>query len=186
MSIINTPDESDDGVADLYGPELEDLGYVPSHTRKMAANPEAFRAFQQLMRTIVSQLGERRFELATLAAADAVGSQSCRHAHGRKSLKLFEEEQLERIVRDYHDASLSEADVALMDFATKLSKDSSSMTDADSLRLRKAGFTDREIVDIALAASARNYLSRALQALAVEVDVPPGLSLTLKDALTSK
>ena len=115
-----------------------------------------------------------------------MGSQACRYAHGRKSLKLFEEEQLERIARDYHDASLSEADVALMDFATKLSKDSSSMTDADSLRLRKAGFTDREIVDIALAASARNYLSRALQALAVEVDVPPGLSLTLKDALTSK
>ncbi|WP_111720463.1 carboxymuconolactone decarboxylase family protein [Homoserinimonas sp. OAct 916] len=184
MSIIETPEETDGLVADLYAAEISEIGYVPSHTRMMAVNPEAFRAFQQLVRAIVSQLGVRRFELATLAAADAVGSRACRYAHGRKSLKLFEEEQLERIARDYHDALLSDADVALMDFAAKLSRDSASMTDADSLRLREMGFTDREVVDIALAASVRNYFSRALHALAVEVDVPPGLSPSLKDALT--
>lgn len=186
MSIIETPDQSNGGAVDLYASEMADFGYVPSHTRVMAVNPEALCAFQQLVRTIVSQLGVRRYELATLAAAEAVGSQSYLYAHGRKSLKLFEAEQLERIARDYHDAQLSEADVALMDFATKLSQDSASMTDADSLRLREAGFTGREIVDIALAASARNYFSRALHALAVEVDVPPGLSPSLKDALTAK
>ena len=69
--------------------------------------------------------------------------------------------------------------------AAKLSRDSASMTDADSLRLREVGFTDREIVDIALAASVRNYFSRALHALAVEVDVPPGLSPSIQDALTT-
>ena len=184
MSIISTPDDTDAAVADLYASEIADLGYVPSHTRAMAVNPEAFRAFQQLVRTIVSQLGVRRYELATLAAADAIGSQACRYAHARKSLKLFDEEQLERILRDYHDADLSESEVALMDFAAKLSRDSASITDADSLRLREVGFTDREIVDIALAASVRNYFSRALHALAVDVDIPPGLSPSIQDALT--
>jgi len=182
--IIDTPDESDEAVDDLYAADIADLGYVPSHTRAMAVNPEALRAFQQLVRTVVAQLGVRRYELATLAAAQAIGSHACRNAHARKSLKLFDEEQLELILRDYHDAELSEADVALMDFAAKLSRDSSSMTDADSLRLREVGFTDREIVDIALAASVRNYFSRALHALAVEVDVPPGLSPAIQDALT--
>lgn len=186
MSIIATPNESDDGVADLYASNLADLGHVPSHTHMMAMNPEAFRAFQQLVRAMVSQFGVRRYELATLAAADAAGSQACRYAHGRKSLKLFEGVQLERIASDCHNAHLSEAEVALMNFATKLSQDSASMTDADTLRLREAGFTDREIVDIALAASLRNYFSRTLHALAVEVDVPPGLSPSLKDALTAK
>lgn len=186
VSIIDTPDETDDGVADLYAAEIADLGYVASHTRMMAVNPEALRAYQQLVGTIVSQLGMRRYELATLAAAGAIGSQSCLYAHGRKSLKLFDDDQLERIARDYHAAHLSEADVALMDFAAKLSRDSASMTDADSLRLREVGFTDREIVDIALAASVRNYFSRALHALAVEVDVPPGLRPSLQDALTAK
>jgi uncharacterized peroxidase-related enzyme len=184
MSIIDTPADDDASVADLYAADIADLGYVPSHTRAMAVNPEATRVFQQLARTIVSQLGLRNYELATLAAAAAIGSQACLYAHGRKSLKVFDEDQLARISRDYRDAGLSEADVALMDFAAKLSRDSASMTDADSLRLREAGFTDREIVDIALAASLRNYFSRALHALAVEVDLPPGLSPRLTEALT--
>lgn len=186
MSIIHTPDDSDEAVADLYAAEIADLGYVPSHTRAMAVNPEAFRVFQQLVRTVVSQLGVRRYELATLAAAAAIGSQACRYAHARKSLKLFDEAQLDRILRDHHDAGLSEAEVALMDFAAKLSRESASMTNADSLRLREVGFTDREIVDIALAASMRNYFSRALHALAVDVDIPPGLSPRIEDALAPR
>src|SRR5690606_25899256 len=111
------PKDSDEAVADLFAAEIADLGYVPSHTRVMAVNPEALRAFQQPVRSIVSQLGVRRYELATLAAAESIGSQSCRYAHARKSLKLFDEQQLERILRDYHDALLDEADIALMDFA---------------------------------------------------------------------
>ena len=60
------------------------------------------------------------------------------------------------------------------------------MTEADSLRLRDAGFSDREILDITLAAAVRNYFSRALQALAVELDVPPVLGEQLRDALVAR
>jgi hypothetical protein len=49
------------------------------------------------------------------------------------------------------------------------------MDDSDSQILRDHGYSDRQIVDITLAASARNYFSRALQALAVPVDAVPGL-----------
>jgi len=58
------------------------------------------------------------------------------------------------------------------------------MTDADSQRLRDAGFTDREIVDITMAAAARNFYSRSLRALAVEVDVPPDLDDAIVSAIT--
>ncbi|WP_332761777.1 hypothetical protein [Pseudarthrobacter sp.] len=57
------------------------------------------------------------------------------------------------------------------------------MTEADTLELRSHGFTDREIMDITLVATARNFLSRTLLALAVDVDVPPTLSPELQDAL---
>jgi alkylhydroperoxidase family enzyme len=66
-----------------------------------------------------------------------------------------------------------------------VSTDVASMTDADSQNLRDHGFTDRQIVDITLAAAARNYLSRALRALAVPVDDVPGLSPRLAAALLS-
>ena len=70
-----------------------------------------------------------------------------------------------------------------MAFAERVSIDASVMTDADSQRLRDVGFTDREILDITLAAAARNYYSRAVQALAVDVDETPGISEELKVAL---
>ena len=51
--------------------------------------------------------------------------------------------------------------------------------------LRDNGFTDRQIVDIALAAGVRNFFSRTLQALAVPVEDVPGLSPELTAALLS-
>ena len=177
MSIVKTVPEAEATglVAELYAEDIEDLGYVPSHSRVMALNPEAVRGFEQLMRAIALPMGKRRYELVTLAAAEAIGSQACLLAHSRKTLSILDAEQITRILRDYRDAGLTDAEVAMMDYAARLSTDSASMTDADSQRLRDAGFTDQEIVDITLAAAARNFYSRSLHALAVEVDVPPGL-----------
>jgi len=185
MSIIRTisEDEATGDVAEIYAEDVEDLGYVPSHTRVMALNPEAYRAFEALARSIARPLGIRRYELVTLAAAEAIGSDACRFAHARKSLQYMEADEVLRVVTDYRHAGLTDAEVAMMDFAAALSRDSSTMTDADSQRLRDNGFSDREILDIALAAGMRNFFSRTLHSLAVEVDVPPGLTPELVEAL---
>lgn len=187
MSIIETPteDEATGEVARIYADDLRDLGYVPSHTRVMATNPAAYDAWERLIGSIARGMDTRRYELITLAAARGAGSRHCRLAHGAKSLRFFDEEQLERIARDYRHAGLSEAEVAMMAFAERVSTDSATMTDADSELLRSAGFSDTEIVDIALAAAARNYYSRAIQALAVDVDVPASLSPALREALVA-
>jgi uncharacterized peroxidase-related enzyme len=185
MTIIRTASESEvvGLAAEIYEDDIRDLGYVPSHTRVMAVNPEAVKAFEQLIRAIAGPMSKRRYELVTLAAAMAIGSDACRVAHSRKSLKYMEEDEIVRVLEDFRSAGLSEAEVAMMEFAQKASRDSSAMTEADSLRLRELGFDDREIVDIALAAAARNYYSRALHALAVELDVPPDLSERMRAAL---
>lgn len=185
MTILRTPEESEvTGLAaELYAEDLSSLGYVPSHTRAMALNPEAVRAFEALIRSIAPGLGMRRYELVTLAAAGAIGSTACRLAHGQKSLRYIDPDELERVARDFRTAGLPDAEVAMMEFAEKLSRDSVTMTEADAAKLREHGFSDREIVDIALAAAARNYYSRALHALGVDPDVPPKLDTTLRDAL---
>ncbi|WP_448005297.1 carboxymuconolactone decarboxylase family protein [Agromyces bauzanensis] len=185
MTIIRTIPESEavGDVAALYAEDVEAVGYVPTHTKAMALNPAAFRAFEALIRSVAKPLGIRRYELVTLAAARGTRSQHCRLAHGLKSLRLFDEEQLERIARDYSDAGLSDAEVEMMRFAEQVGRDASAMTAADAERLREAGFSDQEIVDITIAASARLYFGSALQALGVEVDVPPMLSEPLRAAL---
>lgn len=185
MSIIETPSpETVTGLAaDIYADDLEHMGYVPDHTRVMAVNPEAYRAWETLIGAIAGGMGKRRYELVTLAAARGVKSQHCLLAHGNKTLRFIEEDELTLIARDYRTAGIAEAEVVMMAFAEKVSTASSEMTHDDALALRDVGFTDREIVDIALAAAARNYFSRAIQALGVAVDVPAALPASLKEAL---
>lgn len=187
--IVTTPDPdtATGHVADMYRNDRDDDGFVYAHTRAMAVNPEAHEAFEALIRAVVPSIGLRTYELATLAAARAIGSEHCLLAHGRKSLRagVLDEAQLEQVARDYTAAGLDDADVAVMAYAEKLSTDAATMTDDDTRRLRDAGFTDRQIVDITLAAALRNHLSRALLALAVPVDEVPGLSASVVAALRS-
>jgi len=182
-----TMDEAAGHVSEMYEGDLRTDGFVFAHTQAMALNPAAHQAFEALIRAIVPSIGLRTYELATLAAARAIPSPHCLLAHGRKTLRaeLMSAEQLEQVARDYESAGLDDADVAVMRFAEKLSTDAAAMTDADSQSLRDQGFSDRQIVDIALAAGARNYFSRALQALAVPVEDVSGLSAELRDALLS-
>lgn len=191
--IIQTPDpQSAEGyVAELYRGDLEDDGFVFSHTRAMAANPEALAAFEALIHAIVPSIGVRTYELATLAAAAALQSPHCLLAHGRKALRAgaLDEDQLEAVARAGERGDiggLSDADRAVMRHARRVSTAASAMTDADSQALRDVGFDDRQIVDITLAAAARNYFSRALQGLAVPVETElVGLSPRLREALLS-
>ncbi len=182
-----TPEEASGHVAEMYRKDLELDGLVYSHTRALAVNPEAHEAFEALIRAIVPSIGVRTFELATLAAARGIQSRHCLLAHGMKTLRagVTDEAGLTQIATDYRDAGLSDADVAVMAYAERLSTDAASMTDADSQALRDVGYTDRQIVDITLAAAARNFASRTFQALAVPVEPVPGLSPAVADALLS-
>jgi uncharacterized peroxidase-related enzyme len=179
-----SPDTAEGSVSEIYAEDIGADGFVFAHTRAMAVNPEAYLAFEALVRTIVPSIGLRTYEMATLGAARGVGSRHCLLAHGRKTLDagMLDSDQLGLLLRDEADGVLSPADIAVFRYAYRLSTDSASMTDADSAALRDVGFTDRQIVDITLAASVRNYLSRALQALAVPVDRVPRLD----DATTAR
>lgn len=96
------------------------------------------------------------------------------------------EPELMEIARDFRHAGLTPAEVAMMAYAEKLSGNAAAMTAQDALALRNHGFSDAEIMDITLVAAARNYLSRTLLALGVELDRPPSLSANLQEALLSR
>ncbi len=186
MILKTTPESEATGLtAALYDDDLNTLGYVTPQTKAMAINPEVSKAFDALLGALKTSMDLRRYELVTLAAAQGVGSTHCLLAHGAKALAVFTEAEVNAVARDYRNAGLTDAEVAMMEYAEKLSRDAAAMTDADTLVLRGHGFTDREIVDITVAAAARNYLSRAVLALAVDLDVPPALSPELQEALLS-
>lgn len=185
--IITPPDPTtaEGRVAEMYAADIEDDGFVFAHTQVMAMNPEAHAAFEAMVRAIVPSIGVRVYEAATLGAARALGSAHCLLAHGRKSLRagILDESDLNAFASG-DDRGFSPAEQAVVRYAARLSSDAASMTDEDARSLRDVGYSDRQIVDITLAASARNYFSRALLALAVPVDELPGLDPATADALT--
>jgi uncharacterized peroxidase-related enzyme len=71
------------------------------------------------------------------------------------------------LVEDYDNAPLSEADRAMLDYATQLTKDATRITQAHHARLRAVGFDDRGILQITLIASWFNYINRVADALGV-------------------
>lgn len=185
MIVTPPPAEGAEGhVAEMYASDLEADGFVFSYTQAMAVNPEAHAAFESLIRAIVPSIGIRVYEAATLGAARTIGSTHCMLAHGRKSLRadVVDEAGLGAFA-DGDDSAFSDAERAVIRYAAKLSSEPAAMTDADAQELRDAGYSDRQIVDITLAAAARNFFSRALLALAVPTDAMPGLEPSLADAL---
>ena len=79
----------------------------------------------------------------------------------------LDEAFVKALVEDYDRAPLSEADRAMLDYATKLSRDATRITPKDHERLRGAGFDDRGILQITLIASWFNYINRVADALGV-------------------
>ncbi|TMC74501.1 MAG: hypothetical protein E6J15_09050 [Chloroflexi bacterium] len=84
--------------------------------------------------------------------------------------KILTAEQLEALTTDHRNAGLTPADVAMLDVVEKIVLDAYQVTSEDIEGLRDHGFSDEEIVDIVLAASARSFMSKTLDALGAEPD----------------
>ena len=111
----------------------------------------------------------RRYEMATLAAAQRLRSSYCCLAHGKILLERFGE-PVRDIALDRGTAGLSEVDNAIMDLAERVVYDATRISDADLQRLRVLGLSADEIMGVVLAASARCFFSKTLDALGVRPD----------------
>jgi alkylhydroperoxidase family enzyme len=145
--------------------------------------PEVLAAWVQLNTSIKAGMDLRRYELATLAAARRLRSSYCCLAHGKVLQEQFAE-PVREIALDHRTAGLDAVDVAVMDLAERVVDDAASIEDADLAPLRDLGLSEAEIMDIVLAASARCFFSKTLDALGVRPDASyRGLEPGLRDAL---
>ena len=74
------------------------------------------------------------------------------------------------LVEDYEHAAISEAERAMLDYATAITEDATRISPRDHERLRAAGFDDRAILQITLLAAWFNYINRVADALGVGRD----------------
>jgi alkylhydroperoxidase family enzyme len=137
--------------------------------RAFAERPEVYAAWRELNGAIKAGMDLRRYELVTLAAAQRLRSSYCSLAHGTVLREQFGEPVLE-IARDRGAAGLGEVDLAVMELAERVVDDATAIGRADLQRLRDLGLTETEIMDVVLAAAARCFFSKTLDALGVLPD----------------
>jgi uncharacterized peroxidase-related enzyme len=188
MAFIETvsDDQATGDVAEMYRNDRETYGFVPNFTRAFSSRPAVYEAWRNLNGTIKASMDLRRYELATVAAARQLQSSYCMLAHGSVLLDNFMgTDELESVVKDHHNAGLAEVDVAVMDLAEKVVDDATAVTHEDVGRLRGLGLSDADILDVVLAATARCFFSKTLDALGVQPDakyataIDPGLGEAL-------
>jgi uncharacterized peroxidase-related enzyme len=188
MTFIETvPVEGAQGdVAQMYETDREVFGHVPNLTQAFSQRPAIYAAWRQLNGSIKATMDLRRYELATLAAAAQLRSSYCCLAHGSVLVSQFlEAETVAALVADHRAGGLSEQEVAVMDLAEQVARDATGIQQSDVDRLRDVGLNDAEILEVVVAAAARCFFSKTLDALGVQPDAKYGdLEPGLRDALT--
>lgn len=153
-----------------------------NYERAFAERPEVLSAWGELNGAIKAGMDLRRYELATLAAARRLRSSYCCLAHGSVLMERFDEPVREIALG--HAAGLDEVDVAVMALAERVVDDATSIDDSDLQPLRELGLSETEIMDVVLAAAARCFFSKTLDALDVRPDASyRELEPQLRDAL---
>jgi uncharacterized peroxidase-related enzyme len=187
MTFIETvPEATPTGaVAEMYEIDRNTFGHLPNFTQAFSLRPEVYAAWRQLNGAIKAEMDLRRYELATVAAARRLCSSYCTLAHGSVLIdKFLDPEAVRAVVDDYRTADLEPVEVAVMDLADKVAHDATSVTQEDVDRLRGLGLTDGEIFDVVLAAAARCFFSKTLDAVGAAPDakyseLDPGIRDTL-------
>lgn len=175
MAFITTipVDEAQGAVRAMYASSQHQLGHVANFVKVFSGRPAVMAAWQELIASIRGAMDQRRYELVTLAAARALHSSYCMLAHAAVLRReLFSSSELQAIASDFRSAGLTPAEVAVMAFAERVVRDASAISAADVDALRAHGLSDREIFDVAAAASARCFFSKLVDALGAEPDAP--------------
>ncbi len=188
MAFIETiPEEEATGdVRKIYDDDRKGKSYLPNYSRVFSLRPTVKEAWNGLLKSIKSNMDSRRYELVTVAAAKALRSSYCMLAHGSiLQEKYYTTVQITSIVQQPSGPPLSEGEVAMMKFAEHVVRDATSITREEIESLRRHGFTDPEIFDITVTATARCFFSKTLDALGAEPDIVYlYLDKEMRDALT--
>jgi uncharacterized peroxidase-related enzyme len=147
----------------------EKLGLVPNVLKAHAFDIEKLNAFSALYNNIMlAESGLTKLEREMIAVT--VSSENkcfyCLTAHGAAVRELSGDPMLgEALVMNYRVAPLTPKQREMLDFAVKMTKASATILESDRQALRDAGWTDRDIWDIANTAAFYNMTNRVASAL---------------------
>lgn len=153
----------------VYFQKCEDkLGFVPNVLKAIAFDMTKLEAFAAMYNDLMlgpSGLSKLEREMIAVAVSSHNRCYYCLVAHGAAVRQLSGDPPLgELMVMNYRAARLSKRQRAMLDFAAKLTAEPWAVEDGDREKLRKTGFSDRDIWDIGAVAAFFNMSNRLASA----------------------
>jgi uncharacterized peroxidase-related enzyme len=168
------PPEAAGELLDVYSRMRDAAGNVANILAVHSLNPPALRAHFDFYRTLMfgrSELSRAQREMIAVVVSKTNGCHYWIRHHAEGLRKDIDNPLLvEAIVFDYRNAPISRTELALLEFAEKLTREPSSCRERDIDLLRKAGWTDRAILDTTLVIAYFNFVNRIADGLGVELE----------------
>ena len=128
-------------------------GFIPNVMRVLARRPAEFRAFMAYHDALMegdSGLSKADREMIVVATSGANHCQYCVVAHGA-ILRIRAKNPLiaDQIATNYRQADITPRQLAMLDYAMKVSRQSSELTEADREQAKAAGLSEEDLWDIA-------------------------------------
>jgi uncharacterized peroxidase-related enzyme len=146
----------------------EKLGFVPNVLKAYAFDMAKLAAFVAMYNDLMlapSGLSKLEREMIAVAVSSHNRCYYCLVAHGAAVRQLSDDPALgELMVMNYRAARLSQRERAMLDFAAKMTAEPWLIEDEDREALRRAGFGERDIWDIAAVAGFFNMTNRVASA----------------------
>ena len=171
ISWLRVPPQEDapPGVREMYDKADEKLGFVPNVLRVYSLRPahlELWNAFYDDLMRGESRLTRPQREMIAVVVSTANRCHYCMVSHSAYLRKLTGDPVLvEQLRTNYRYAEIEPRERAMLDFAVKLTEQSSSCTEADVEALREAGWSDEDIFDITEVAAMFNFTNRLASGL---------------------
>jgi uncharacterized peroxidase-related enzyme len=160
-----------DGTRKYFDVCAEKLGLVPNVLKAYAFDIDKLNAFTNLYNDIMladSGLSKLEREMIAVTVSSINRCWYCQVAHGAAVRELSGDPTLgEALVMNWRVATLTARQRAMLEFAETLTTASSKIEETDRQNLRDAGFTDRDIWDIASVTGFFNMTNRVASATAM-------------------
>src|SRR5580698_7399769 len=167
---LEVPDESllPEDLRPYWQKCRDKLGMVPNVLKAWSLRPEKLRTFIASYNELMlgsSDLSKLEREMIAVAVSAHNRCYYCLVAHGAAVRQLSEDPPLgELIAMNYRAARLSKRERVMLDFAVKLTAEPWLIEEDDRAGLRRAGFSERDIWDIAAVAGFFNMTNRVASA----------------------
>ncbi len=165
------PEEAEGTLKDVYAILQKQRGKVSNIMSVQSLNPEAMAAHLDLYIALMFRKGGLRRPEREMIAVVVSAANECEYcvAHHAAALNFYwkDREKLEAFIRDFRSVDLSDRERAMLEYADFLTRNPGGISETHVQRLRDVGFTDADILNIAMITGYFNFVNRIANGLGV-------------------